>query len=295
MVASEAVPFAKTGGLADVVAALPKALGALGHDVTVVIPRYRGIAVSGAPTTSFPVSMGGHDYPGRRVHPRNEPGRTRGAGRSPGVLRPRRALRAGQPRLRRQPSPIRVPVPGGPGVGTTRGQARRHRPRARLAGWTRPGLREDPVCQRSRARWRGDGVHHPQHRVPGELLVRVVATARARVGRLHERRTRVLAACQPAQGRHHVRGPGDHGEPPVRAGADDAGVLLRVRGHPSSSRRRSRGHPQRHRRRRVGSGDATLTCPRATARRTCRASSTRSGRCSRRTVSRSATTWPAAR
>ncbi len=62
MVASEAVPFAKTGGLADVVAALPKALGALGHDVTVVIPRYRGIAVSGAPTTSFPVSMGGHDY-----------------------------------------------------------------------------------------------------------------------------------------------------------------------------------------------------------------------------------------
>jgi starch synthase len=62
MVASEAVPFAKTGGLADVVAALPKALGALGHDVTVVIPRYRGIGVSGPPTTSFAVAMGGHHY-----------------------------------------------------------------------------------------------------------------------------------------------------------------------------------------------------------------------------------------
>ncbi|HTV01547.1 MAG TPA: glycogen synthase GlgA, partial [Luteitalea sp.] len=62
MVASEAVPFAKTGGLADVAAALPKALGALGHDVTVVMPRYRGIAVSGAPATSYAVAMGGHHY-----------------------------------------------------------------------------------------------------------------------------------------------------------------------------------------------------------------------------------------
>lgn len=62
MVASEAVPYAKTGGLADVAAALPKALGALGHDVTVVMPRYRGIAVSGAPTRSFVVAMAGHQY-----------------------------------------------------------------------------------------------------------------------------------------------------------------------------------------------------------------------------------------
>lgn len=44
MVASEAVPFAKTGGLADVAGALPLALGRLGHVVTVVMPRYHGIA-----------------------------------------------------------------------------------------------------------------------------------------------------------------------------------------------------------------------------------------------------------
>ena len=40
-VASEGVPFSKTGGLADVVGALPKALAKLGHELKVVLPRYR--------------------------------------------------------------------------------------------------------------------------------------------------------------------------------------------------------------------------------------------------------------
>jgi starch synthase len=38
---SEVVPFAKTGGLADVAGALPKALSTLGHDVKVVLPKYK--------------------------------------------------------------------------------------------------------------------------------------------------------------------------------------------------------------------------------------------------------------
>lgn len=42
--ASECVPFAKTGGLADVVGALPQELARLGHTVTVYVPYYRQVA-----------------------------------------------------------------------------------------------------------------------------------------------------------------------------------------------------------------------------------------------------------
>ena len=42
--ASECAPWAKTGGLADVVSALPKALVKLGHKVQVFFPYYRQVA-----------------------------------------------------------------------------------------------------------------------------------------------------------------------------------------------------------------------------------------------------------
>jgi starch synthase len=41
--ASECIPFAKTGGLADVVGALPLELVKLGHEVTVYLPLYAGV------------------------------------------------------------------------------------------------------------------------------------------------------------------------------------------------------------------------------------------------------------
>jgi starch synthase len=51
MVGSEALPFSKTGGLADVLGALPLALGSLGHRVTLVTPRYRGVQAQGTSRT----------------------------------------------------------------------------------------------------------------------------------------------------------------------------------------------------------------------------------------------------
>ena len=59
MVASEAHPYAKTGGLAEVASALPAALGRLGHRVTLVLPRYRGVDVAGARSQSTSIQLGG--------------------------------------------------------------------------------------------------------------------------------------------------------------------------------------------------------------------------------------------
>lgn len=47
MAASEAVPYVKTGGLADVAGALPVELAKLGHTVTLIVPRYRGFQTVG--------------------------------------------------------------------------------------------------------------------------------------------------------------------------------------------------------------------------------------------------------
>ena len=61
-VSSEAVPFARTGGLADVSAALPATLERLGQNVTVVIPGYRSVFESGLDPKDtgirFPVRVG---------------------------------------------------------------------------------------------------------------------------------------------------------------------------------------------------------------------------------------------
>jgi starch synthase len=57
-VAPEGLPFSKTGGLADVVEALPKALVALGHDVAVLLPRYRTTKAGNAIVPSLTIPTG---------------------------------------------------------------------------------------------------------------------------------------------------------------------------------------------------------------------------------------------
>lgn len=64
MVTSEAAPFAKTGGLADVLGALPQALVQRGHEVMVVLPAYGNANLKGAERfyNELPVWMTGGYY-----------------------------------------------------------------------------------------------------------------------------------------------------------------------------------------------------------------------------------------
>jgi starch synthase len=56
--ASEALPYAKTGGLADVVEALPRALVKLGHEVAVFLPLYRGVKSASVVMPSMTIPQG---------------------------------------------------------------------------------------------------------------------------------------------------------------------------------------------------------------------------------------------
>ena len=64
LIASEAVPFAKTGGLADVAGALPRALAQIGVHATLIIPCYRQARDAGIPlrntglTFQIPIGAG---------------------------------------------------------------------------------------------------------------------------------------------------------------------------------------------------------------------------------------------
>ncbi|MEQ1758962.1 MAG: glycogen synthase GlgA [Vicinamibacterales bacterium] len=58
MVASEVTPFSKTGGLADVTGALPRALARLGHTVDVVVPAYRDTPLDESPRRPLNVTIG---------------------------------------------------------------------------------------------------------------------------------------------------------------------------------------------------------------------------------------------
>ncbi len=57
VVASEAVPFAKTGGLADVAGALPRELAKLGHTATLILPCYRRVSNAGVPIRPTGVAL----------------------------------------------------------------------------------------------------------------------------------------------------------------------------------------------------------------------------------------------
>ena len=67
MVASEAHPYAHTGGLAEVVTALSEALGRSGHRVTLILPRYRGVDVTAAGAQQTSLQLGDRPSTSRSI------------------------------------------------------------------------------------------------------------------------------------------------------------------------------------------------------------------------------------
>ena len=168
MVSSEAAPLAKTGGLADVVAALPSALQEFGDQAAVVIPRYGFIDLRGARRVydSLPVYLGTHRYD-TSVYQAPEEYPLYLINCPPLFGRPGLYGEAGR-RLPGQPHSIRRLLPRGVGCGA-QPVPLRHSALSRLASRIGSGIPEEHLRHGSHFFRREDAVHHPQFGLPGAV------------------------------------------------------------------------------------------------------------------------------
>ncbi len=149
--ASEGVPFSKTGGLADVVGALPRALAALGHQVSVYLPRYRQTKLTDPATVVRSVTVPFDDqYRFASV----VSGGSQGGVRFyfveyPAILRSRRSLRHASRGLSRQRRALRPVLPHRAG-GVENSRRARHFSLPRLAVGSGSGSAAHHLRGRSR-------------------------------------------------------------------------------------------------------------------------------------------------
>jgi hypothetical protein len=203
LVGSEAQPFSKTGGLADVLGALPPALQRLGWDATVVLPRYRGVTAGGS-SRRFPC--------GRRLHAeagffgRQCPTGAGHSRRLSGLKKPPRPLRSTTSTNRQRPSICTWRVP----------RSIRRTARAAVGGYAhdwRPVSRPF-ICNRSTRRiryWAGRPASSPFTTSPrgsfeSDWLPRLDLDGTAR-GRLSEFYGRISFLKGGSRARDHHRQP----------------------------------------------------------------------------------------
>ena len=258
MAASEVVPYAKTGGLGDVLGALPRALRRLGIDVSIVLPAYGSIAAErfGLQRTDWTLAV---PVAQQTVHAGVLRGRARR--RRPGLLHRRAAvlraavpLRHGRRALPRQRRALRVLL------------ARRPGPR-----WSASVRRTSCTATIGRPHWRRCSCVPTRRAIRRWHRVRTLMTIHNlgyqglfwhfdwHLLNLDWRyftpdRPRVLRQDQLPQGRHRVRRRHHHREPDVCPRDPDTGVRLRSRRRAGAAAARPQRHLERRRLRRVEPG-----------------------------------------
>ena len=253
IIGSEALPFAKTGGLADVLGALPPALARLGWDVTVVaaaVPRrHRGRRSSSVFRSASAATRATSGSSTRR----SASGARALLVDVPGPVRSRAAVRRRQRRLPRQPAPLRAARARGARMRRA-SAARARRSSTRTTG--RRGSRRS-ICRRSTRRIRCSAACRAVftiHNLAYQGAVRRRTGCRGSISAwdaVRDRSARVLGPHQLSEGRHQRRR--RRSRPSARATREEIQTpefgfgfdgILRARA------RRSRRHPERHRHRR---------------------------------------------
>ncbi len=260
MLASECEPWAKTGGLADVVDALARALGQMGAGdvetpIDVFLPRYRGVPEPTAVERTTEIRVPDPRSPSGSsvVTDRRRPGRwlSVAAGRPPGRLRPRRLLWRRRGRLPGQRLAVRAVLPGGPGGADPGRSAGRRAAHPRLAHRAGGDLPRRPLCERPGRRRCRDPDHAAQPGLPRLDAAVGARAARARAGR--RRRPGRRRRDRPPARRHRTRGAVQHRLARVRRRGADARVRDGARRRVAREGRPVRRDPQRARHDGLGS------------------------------------------
>ena len=257
---SEAVPFAKTGGLADVCGALPIELARLGHRAALILPAYRQTRYCGQPIEplgiDFIVPIGSKMVTGRLLRSMMPGDGCAGVpGRAGPVLRPRRALQRRRQGLHRQLRAVRLFHRAVLEAIRLLDLAGRRAARQRLADRAGAGLSEDRVSQRAALPADRQPADHPQHVLPGPVLALGHAADRPGLEVLQLAADGVPRQPEPAEDRHGVCRCDQHRQPALCAGNSERAVGLRAGGRAAIPARRALRHSQRHRCRRVEPGD----------------------------------------
>ena len=254
--ASEGVPFSKTGGLADVVGALPRALAALGPSgqrlPAALSPdqadrsRHRGSQRHRSLRRPVPLCLRRH---------RRQSGRSALLFRRvSSILRSRRTLRHAGRRLSRQRRALRLVLPHRAGsLEDSRRPA--HFSLSRLAigadsGSASHHLRRGPRLPRCR-----HGLHHPQHGLPGTVSARYSAAAHAALGSVHHVEDGILRPGELSQRRADLFRLHHHRQPQIQPGDSNRRIRLRPGRRAARPRLDRDRNSQRRRLRRVESAD----------------------------------------